>query len=176
MTAQRQDSLAAQMETVLALAVAAGCYDAHDWLKSHWGHPTNRDARKGAPSPVQPAADVLPSRCAAVGRTGQCTKMRGHGQRHRYESPTNRYVPAHVPPHRTWTKVESVPLKSGSKTFTLAVGNPCKVSGVRGMFKVISIETHPDGRVSVEVTNDRTGHSRVFRLDQIVYKRPAKKA
>lgn len=34
---QRQDSLVAQMQTVMKLAVSAGCYDAHDWLIRNFG-------------------------------------------------------------------------------------------------------------------------------------------
>lgn len=168
---QRQDSLTDQMATVMALAVAAGCYDAHDWLKSRWDHPAGKQA---ATALVDPST-VVQSRCSVQGRTGQCTKMRGHGQRHRYESDTNRYIAPHVPPPRAWTKVETVPIKgTGSRSYRLAVGNPCKVSDVRGMFTVVSIESHPDGRVNVEVKGDRTGHTRVFPLGRIGYKRPRK--
>lgn len=171
MTFQRQDSLTDQMVTLLHLAQAAGCYDAADWVKARWAHPTNPKPAE-APTAAPGAIDGL---CTVTDRRGiRCSRLRGHAQRHRYTERVNPSV--HIPVQRDWVRVDRVPLKSGSKTFTLAVGGPCKVSGERGIFTVIAIETHPDGRINVEVTQDRTGHSRVFALDRITYKRPRKTA
>lgn len=167
---QRQDSVTDQLATVVALATAAGCYDAADWITSRINHPAGSKAAATATEP----ATVVQSRCSVQGRAGQCTKMRGHGQRHRYESLDNPYRAPHVPPQRDWTRVASTPLKSGSRTYVLSVGGPCKVVNERGLRTVVSIESHPDGRVNVEVKDGNVGRTRIYPASKIIYKRPKK--
>lgn len=144
-----------------------------------------------APSLLACAADAalgaLPSGfkveagpCGLTDRRGwTCKKGRGHGQRHRYEAPSAN-PSAHVPVAREWTKVDSVPIKGGSKTFTLAVGGPCSLlpldssQQTKHGFKVVSIETHPDGRCNVEVIKPGDIRSRTVPLVRILYRRPKK--
>lgn len=132
-------------------------------------------APRKAPAPGLLAAAVEQGFCGVVGPNASvCLRQGGHSQRHRY-IPVAQMPKRHVPPPRPWTKTDSFTKTSGSRTYVIKIGHPCKVEGERGLFKVISIEQHAeDGRVNVEVTNDRTGHSRIFPADRIIYKRPRK--
>lgn len=120
---------------------------------------------------VVPLAERGPCQVQGPGTT-RCHKPQGHGQRHRYTEPPPR---EHVAPLREWTKRPSFTLTSGSRRYEVIVGNPCRIVGQRGLWKVVSIEAHNvNGRTSVEVTQDRTGHSRTFSSEQVIYKRPPK--
>lgn len=77
-------------------------------------------------------------------------------------------------PSRDWTRMSSFTIASGSRNYVVKPGWPCRVQGQRGEWQVIAIETHTDGRINVEVKQDRNGHSRVFRASEIIYKRPKK--
>jgi hypothetical protein len=119
------------------------------------------------------------SRCRAMGRGDlQCVKEGGHGQRHRYGPKSANPTAGHRVPTRSWVKTTSFVKESGSRKYKIEIGYPCKVEGQRGLWKVIGIEQGSAdvnrGKINVEVTNDRTGHSRVFPADKIQYKRPKK--
>jgi hypothetical protein len=78
-----------------------------------------------------------------------------------------------------WIDLEELPIKSGSRTFVTRPGYPVKVlgegrGGATGSgFTVRRIQQNTStGKVNVEVTRDRSGHSRTFPADKIVYQRP----
>lgn len=138
-----------------------------------------------ATTPVAaPVAPGVALECGVQGRGDTvCRKTRGHGQRHRYSEVVN--PSRHVPLPITWAKVESVAIKSGSKTFTLKVGGPCSllpgtasgpatVGQIKHGYKVLAIESHPDGRINVEVVKPGDLRARIVPLSRILYKRPKK--
>jgi hypothetical protein len=134
----------------------------------------------GSTKPATPppgGSGVTPSstRCGFKSNAGVCTREQGHlGQRHRYEKNP---APEHIPPARNWKRARGFYKKSGTKNFLIEVGHPCRVEGERGMWKVVGVEfgTGPnEGKINVEVKTDRTGHSRTFSSDRIIYKRPKK--
>lgn len=133
-------------------------------------------ALKVAGVQTSPGTVQVQPRCKALGRGDlQCVKEGGHGQRHRYGPKSVNPSAGHVAPPRPWVKAQEFVKKSGSRKYVIKVGYPCKVEGQRGTFKVIGIEKHAEtGKVNVEVTQDRTGHSRVFTADKVIYKRPKK--
>ena len=139
------------------------------------GKPAVEPVRREEPLPGLVQAAVEQGYCGVAGKGRTvCLRDKGHVQRHRYRLMAD--IPKrHVPPPRSWVKEGHFEKVSGSRRYKIEVGYPCKVDGVRGMFKVIGIERHTEtGKINVEVTNDRSGHSRVFPADKIIYKRPRK--
>lgn len=92
------------------------------------------------------------------------------------------YPPDRMPKNeRDWVDIDSFDIASGSRHYTVKVGNPVKVKGegrggaVGDGWTVIAIQQHKTNEsINVEVRKDRTGHSRTFKSDKIVYKRPRK--
>lgn len=77
-----------------------------------------------------------------------------------------------------WEDLEEFQLKSGSKTYTVSVGNPVKVRGLgRGGaigdgYTVIRIQER-GGEINVDVKKG-IDHTRTVKSDKIIYKRPKK--
>lgn len=157
----RQDSLTDQMLDLAVIARRTGMYDAEDYIRQAF-------PREGAPAKIVP---VRPDICGLPGRNGICIKPPKHGQRHRYGKTPPK---PHVIPERSWKKITE--WKPEGARFALVVGNPCKVTGQRGEWKIIAMERHVFDplKINVEVTNDRTGHGRIFSIDKIQYRRPKK--
>lgn len=89
--------------------------------------------------------------------------------------------PPRLAPPSEWEPVEEFQITSGSRHYAVKVGNPVKVKGegrsgaVGDGWTVIAIQQHKTNQlINVEVRKDRTGHSRTFKSDKIVYKRPPK--
>lgn len=87
-------------------------------------------------------------------------------------------VSTHAGEIKVWHDVNAFPLKSGSKTYTIAVGNPVKVKGLgRGGavgdgYRVTRIQQR-GGDINVDVKKG-VEHTRTVKADKIVYKRPKK--
>lgn len=89
-------------------------------------------------------------------------------------------TPQQPVPASPWELIPEVRVSgTGSRSYMLTVGNPCRVKGegrgggVGSGYTVIGLMRHRQTQaVNVEVRRYRNGHSRVFRLDRIVYVRP----
>lgn len=124
------------------------------------------------PALPKPAAD--PSICGFKTNAGTCYKA-PHVGRHSYsKTPPPK---EHKAPVRNWERVTDVWFKPVGylKRTHFVVGNTCRVQGERGLWTIVSIEKHKyEDKINVEVKADRTGHSRTFPVDRIIYKRPKK--
>ena len=93
--------------------------------------------------------------------------------REEVEAALGRLAPPTTPKGRagTWQVLETTKLGR----FSIKSGSPVRVHGERGAFTVARIERNEAGKVVVDVTSTRTGHSRSFALDQLKYVRPGSK-
>lgn len=76
-----------------------------------------------------------------------------------------------------WEKLETFRIQgTGSRGYTLTKNSPCRITGERGIWRVVSAERHvEDGRVNVEVVKadkGRSVRSRTFPSSRIRYVRP----
>lgn len=122
---------------------------------------------------------ALVTQCPVVGRTGhQCSKPRGHGQRHRYQGV---FTPPTPPPPRNWIEQEAFTLGR----YSMTVGSPVKVPSFgRGHttgWVIRRIERRVDAtgrdldKINVEVWKPGE-HVRTVKADRVVYVRPTSKA
>lgn len=178
---QRQDSLTDQMLDLAVFAKRLGMAEAHHFILSQFdGVPS--DAEMKRPRKIAAAHESTPQGakslgyCGEPGKVGVCIRPPRHKERHRYGIPP---AAPHTKPDRAWEKMKEIRIFSsgGQRTYQLAMGNPCRVKGQRGTWVVIGIEQHRDnGKVNVEVKQDRTGHSRTFPVEKVTYMRPKKAA
>jgi hypothetical protein len=84
-----------------------------------------------------------------------------------------------TPPTSKWTEIDSIRLTSGSRTYTMSAGSPCKVKGFgRGGgaqpgWHISKIEQSVEDPADINVTVNRRGsHTRTVKVEKIVYVRP----
>ena len=84
----------------------------------------------------------------------------------------------HVPPPRSWSGIDFIEIETGlirNPTARITVGDVVGVIGKQGDWRVIRIEQHTESMViNVEVKAPNTGHSHVYRVEDIRYRRPIK--
>lgn len=116
----------------------------------------------------------LPALCG-MERDGKVCVKSPHKGKHIFR------MKPHVAPPSRWRTIETLDKASGTRTYKMRVGSPCKVKGfgrggaAQSGWKISRIEQSNEDPKDINVTVNRLGSlTRTVKADRIVYVRPPK--